>query len=232
MITKAVNELVEYATFHLGLDKKDVVYVRNMLLDSLNLSECYEGEIDSEKIKNMTVPDEILNSIAEYVKENAIVDELLIPNFLAKLMGFATPSPSAVERTFAEKYKVDKKSATDYLYDLSIKNNYIQKTAVDKNLWWQADYKQGSSLEITINLSKPEKNNKDIAKLLTQKSTNYPKCVLCYENVGFAGNLTKAARQNLRTIDLKLGGEEWFMQYSPYVYYDEHCIVINKEHHP
>ncbi|MEG1520315.1 MAG: UDP-glucose--hexose-1-phosphate uridylyltransferase [Clostridia bacterium] len=232
MITKAVNELVEYATFHLGLDKKDVVYVRNMLLDSLNLSDCYEGEIDSEKIKNMTVPDEILNSIAEYVKENAIVDELLIPNFLAKLMGLATPSPSAVERTFAEKYKADKKSATDYLYDLSIKNNYIQKTAVDKNLWWQADYKQGSSLEITINLSKPEKNNKDIAKLLTQKSTNYPKCALCYENVGFAGNLTKAARQNLRTIDLKLGGEEWFMQYSPYVYYDEHCIVINKEHHP
>lgn len=230
MVEKVVEELIEYAEIHLGMDKADKVYFRNLLLDSLNLTQASQADVDLEKIKKMTVPDEILNCIADYAREKNLVDEALIPNFLAKIMGLVTPSPSAVEKTFNALYEDDKNLATSYLYDLSIKNNYIQKTAVDKNLWWQADYDDGQSLEITINLSKPEKSNKDIAKLLTQVSTNYPKCMLCYENVGFAGNYSKPARQNLRTIDLELDGEKWFMQYSPYVYYDEHCIVINKKH--
>ena len=230
MIQNTLNELMAYAKIHLGMESDDAVFYKNIVADMMNVVELDSNEVDEDRIDKMLVPDEILAEITVYLLENEIVEDILVPNFLAKIMGIITPTPSAVTRKFKELYSVDKSSATDYLYDLSIKNNYIQKTAVDKNLWWQADYENGASLEITVNLSKPEKSNAEIAKLLTQKSTNYPKCMLCSENVGFAGNLSKPARQHLRTIDLTVDGAEWFMQFSPYVYYDEHCIVVNKDH--
>ena len=230
MIQNTLNELMAYARIHLGMESEDEVFYKNIIADLMNVLELDSNAVDEEKIRGMKVPDEILEKISKYLLENKIVEEILLPNFLGKVMGFITPTPSAVTKKFKELYSVDKVSATDYLYDLSIKNNYIQKTAVDKNLWWQADYDDGASLEITINLSKPEKSNADIAKLLTQKSTNYPKCMLCNENVGFAGNLSKPARQNLRVVDIEIDKTPWFMQFSPYVYYDEHCIIINKDH--
>jgi UDPglucose--hexose-1-phosphate uridylyltransferase len=122
--------------------------------------------------------------------------------------------------------------ACEYFYTLSVKNNYVQKTAISKNLKWE--YKDGDKyLEITINLSKPEKDNKEIAKLLTApKKGKYPACLLCKENEGFQGTLTHPARENIRTISLKMGGEDWFVQYSPYAYYDEHMIAISNKHTP
>lgn len=232
MIKKNINELIVYAKLHLGLQKKDEVFYRNIIAGMLNVTEIETQEVDEKTISKMQVPDEILNNISKHIKEKKLVDDAFVPNFIAKLIGIITPLPSVVQNKFDEYYKESPIKATDYLYNLSIKNNYIQKTAIDKNIWWKTEFEQGEDLEITINLSKPEKNNKDIAKLLTQKATNYPKCPLCYDNVGFSGDLKKAARQTLRTIDLILGGEDWFLQYSPYSYYEEHCIIINKKHRP
>ncbi len=230
MIQNTINNLVAYSQIHLGVKALDKVFLKNILCDLLSVTDMFETEVDEKAISQMKVPDVMLDEVKNHIIENNLMEEEYIPNYLGKIMGYLTPMPSQVAEKFNELYACDKVKATDYLYDLSIKNNYIQKTAVDKNLWWQADYEKGQSLEITINLSKPEKSNKDIAKLLTEKSTNYPKCMLCYDNVGFKGNLSKPARQNLRTVDLTLDKGDWFMQYSPYVYYDEHCIVINKNH--
>ena len=123
-------------------------------------------------------------------------------------------------------------AACDYLYDISVKNGYVQKTAIARNLKWE--YADGNNvLEITVNLSKPEKNNKDVAKLLTApQGKKYPACALCKENEGVEGTATHPPRRNIRTVKMSIGGEKWFMQYSPYAYYDEHCIVINEEHVP
>mgnify|MGYP003016728631 CR=1 FL=1 len=127
--------------------------------------------------------------------------------------------------------EVSSKDATDYFYDLSVASNYIRKNRTDKNIRFKKFYKYGD-IEITINLSKPEKDPKAIALAKNQKSSNYPKCLLCKENVGFAGNVNHPARQNHRIIPLKLDGQDYYMQYSPYVYYNEHCIVFNAKHTP
>jgi len=147
-------------------------------------------------------------------------------------LGLLSPRPSSVTKVFNVLKGISPERATEYLYDLSIKNDYIQKTKVDKNLKWIASFPDGPALEISINLSKPEKNNKDIAKLLTAAPTGYPECLLCKENVGFAGSASHPARENIRVIPLTLDGGRWYLQYSPYVYYPHHCIVFYDEHVP
>lgn len=227
---KTVEELLYYAEYHLGLKKRDENYIRNLLMEKLRLKNRYDGEIDKKALENLTVPDCFAERISEYAKSSALCDEYLVPNFVCGIFGLITPVPSAVEERFYELYNENPSSAFSYLFDLSIKNNYVQKTAVDRNIKWRADFPE-NYLEITINLSKPELNNKDIAKNLSDEgNTSYPKCALCAENEGFIGTVKKAPRQNIRTVDITLGGEEWFMQYSPYQYYDEHCIAINKTH--
>ena len=182
----------------------------------------------------MVVPDELINELISYAIENQLADNEIEADLFANyIMGVLSPKPSEVNNMFMSlKEKTGSQSACDYLYNLSIKNYYVRKTAIDKNIKWDAD-KLDIPLEITINLSKPEKNNKDIAKLLTApKSDKYPECMLCKENEGFYGTLTHPARTNLRTISLELAGEEWAMQYSPYLYFDEHCILFSKKHTP
>ena len=149
------------------------------------------------------------------------------------VMGVLSPRPSEVNNMFMSlKEKRGSQTACDYLYNLCIKNYYVRKSAIDKNVKWDAD-KQDIPFEVTINLSKPEKDNKDVVKLLTApKTEKYPECNLCKENEGFYGTLTQPARTNLRTISLTLAGEEWAMQYSPYLYFDEHCILFSKKHTP
>ena len=146
-------------------------------------------------------------------------------------MNCLMPRPSQVVKTFYELYEKDKKSATDYYYDLSRASNYIRVDRVEKDKLWTAPTEYGD-LVITINLSKPEKDPKAIAAAKNAPQSGYPKCALCRENEGYLGSANQAARGNHRLIPLELGGEKWFLQYSPYVYYNEHCIVLSSEHRP
>ena len=228
-----IEKLIRYAKKFLHLEELDVIYTRNILLREFKLTEPYNGGEDLSFIDSLEVPDVLVKDIETYALENGLIEEGYENLYSTYVMGIISPLPSKVNKTFNEiKAKKGIQSACDYLYELSIKNNYIQKTAIDKNLKWE--YQDGDNiLEITINLSKPEKSNKDIAKLLqAPKTTNYPACLLCKENTGFEGNLKHPARENIRTIALKLAGEDWFVQYSPYAYYDEHCIAISNEHVP
>lgn len=141
------------------------------------------------------------------------------------------PRPHTVNEKFKQKYMVSPKVATDYYYKLSIASNYIRKSRTDKNIIWKKYVKYGN-IEISINLSKPEKDPKEIAKAKLIKSSGYPKCLLCKENVGFSGDLNRAARQTHRIIPIELATGNYYLQYSPYVYYNEHCIVLNGQHTP
>ena len=234
---KLIEKLIVYADAFLGLNSLDVVYTRNFLLNALKLSSPLKDALSKteiEAVKEMVVPDELVEELIAYALENKLADNEIEADLFANyVMGVLSPKPSEVNNMFmALKEKTGSQSACDYLYNLSIKNYYVRKTAIDKNIKWDAD-KLDIPLEITINLSKPEKNNKDIAKLLTApKSDKYPECMLCKENEGFYGSLTHPARTNLRTISLELAGEEWAMQYSPYLYFDEHCILFSKKHTP
>lgn len=228
-----VEKLLCYAEKHLHLEAVDKTYVRNVLLSELKAGEPYEGEIDSESIAQMDVPDALFDELKTFAIENQLCEEYNAEIFCSNIFGMLTPMPSVVNREFGNIKNSDgAQVACDYLFDMCIKNGYIQKTAIGRNLKWT--YQDGDRiLEITVNLSKPEKNNKDIAKLLTApQSKKYPKCLLCKENEGFEGTLTHPPRRNLRTIKLRLGGQKWFVQYSPYAYYDEHCIAINEDHVP
>ena len=228
-----VEKLIAYAEEFLHLKKLDVVYTRNLLLREFGCKEPMEGA-DVSAVKTMRVPDELVAETERYALENHLCEEGEENLYSTYIMGILTPKPSEVNEAFFRLRKEEGiKAACAYFYDLCIKNNYIQKTAVDRNLKWE--YKDGDNiLEITINLSKPEKDNKEIAKLLVKKAEKpkYPKCLLCKENEGFEGSLSHPARENIRTITLDLAGEEWFVQYSPYAYYDEHCIAISRQHVP
>ncbi len=229
-----VEKLLVYAIANLDLKERDVCYVRNLLLREFRLTEPCADKLDLEFIKKYEVPDELTKQIETYALENGIVEEGYENLYSTYIFGMLSPLPSSVNKAFNSiRAKKGAKEATDYLYNLSIKNNYVQKTAIGKNLKW--DYKDGDRcLEITINLSKPEKDNKEIAKLLTlpKSKSKYPACMLCPENEGFMGSLTYPARENLRTVSLALGGEPWFVQYSPYGYYNEHIIAVSEKHVP
>ncbi len=230
-----VEKLLKYATTFLYLNERDVIYMRNLLLREFKLIEPFEGDVDLSYIESFDVPDEIVNELEEYAIENGLTTDIERNLYSTYIFGILSPLPSVVNQTFRElKEKEGILSACKYFYDLSIKNNYIQKTAISRNMLWI--YQDGDKyLEITINLSKPEKDNKEIAKLLTVKPTQkakYPACFLCKENEGFQGSLTHPARENIRTISLEMGGKEWFVQYSPYAYYNEHMIAISNDHQP
>lgn len=227
------ERLLAYARRFLHLDARDEVYMRNVLLAEFGLHAPYEGVPDVSDAEKMDVPDALNAEIAAYALENGLADEESAERYCAKIFGMLTQLPSVVNDEFSRLLEQKgPQDACDYLYGISVKNGYIQKTAISRNLKW--DYRDGSNtLEITVNLSKPEKNNKDIAKLLTAPQTRkYPMCALCKENEGFEGTATHPPRQNIRTVKMSLGGEKWFMQYSPYAYYDEHCIAISENHTP
>ena len=228
------EKLLAYAQEFLHLDKLDAIYTRNLLLREFRLTEPAE-EADVADVKKMSVPDELVAAVESYARENGLCEEGTENLYSTYIFGILTPKPSKVNEEFYRLRESEGvEAACAYFYDMCIKNNYIQKTAIDKNLKWE--YRDGNNiLEITINLSKPEKDNKEIAKLLTVKKSDkpkYPKCLLCKENEGFEGSLSHPARENIRTIKLDLAGEDWFVQYSPYAYYDEHCIAISYNHVP
>lgn len=232
MVEKTIKEAVYYAEKHLGLKEEDAIYFTNLLLAYCDAKAPYEGEIDESHFSSLQVPDEIVDDFVSYFVSKGI-DEGEASRKATYIMGILSPLPSEVNSAFFSLYRDDPSHATDYLYRLSIANDYIAKTKVDKNEVWTATYPSSPSLEISINLSKPEKNNKDIAKLVKAPSTNsYPRCVLCKENLGFEGNSHHPARENIRIIPLTLAGGRWYFQYSPYVYYYEHCILFYEKHIP
>ena len=229
-----IEKLLTYAEEFLHLEPLDKIYKRNILLREFKLDAPCDDAGDLSFIKDLTVPDVLVKEIEDYALENSLAVDGLLNLYSTYIFGILSPLPSVVNKEFfAIRESQGIQKACDYLFNLSIKNNYIQKTAIDKNIMWE--YRDGDNiLEITINLSKPEKDNKEIAKLLSlpKKATKYPACLLCKENEGYEGHASHPARENIRTISLTLDGEDWFVQYSPYAYYNEHCIVINKKHTP
>lgn len=224
-----INRLLNYGLQNGMIYEDDIDYSANLLVDLLKLDTFEKEDID-EKLE--TANDIIENILSYAVKKGLVEDSVVFKDlFDTKLMNCIMPRPSEVINQFNNLKEVSSKDATDYFYDLSVASNYIRKNRTDKNIRFKKFYKYGD-IEITINLSKPEKDPKAIALAKNQKSSNYPKCLLCKENVGFAGNVNHPARQNHRIIPLKLNGDNYYFQYSPYVYYNEHCIIFNKEHKP
>ncbi len=225
---KTVEGLVYYATINLKLSKYDTDYVKNLIYRDLNILDIKNVKIDKKSIKEMKLPDIFLDSILEYAITNNIIEKEESDMLLTKIMGYLTPSPSLVNKEF-KKIK-DPIKKVDYLYKLGEKTNYIKTTAINKNIKWET--KHAPKLTITINLSKPEKDNKEIAKLLTMTKSDYPKCMLCKENLGYPGRINYPARQTLRFTPMKLNKENWYLQFSPYAYYNQHCIAFNEKHVP
>ena len=228
-----IEKLLKYAKAFLYLESRDEIYFRNLLLREFKLDAPSNLTVDLSYVEKLDVPDELVEEIEQYALENGIVEKGYETLYSTYIFGILSPLPSVVNKTFTEiKNTQGIKKACEYFYNLSVKNNYVQKTAISKNLKWEY-IDNDKCLEITINLSKPEKDNKEIAKLLSvPKTSKYPACLLCKENEGFCGTLTHPARENIRTISLSLGGEDWFVQYSPYAYYNEHMIAISNNHMP
>lgn len=229
MINKLINELVTYGVSRCLVADDDKVYVTNRLLELFGLTKFEEEKVDKERPLA-----DILEDMIKYAHDNGLLEEDTITMkdlFDTKIMGLLTPAPSVVRRNFREIYKTNSKLATDYYYNFSKNTNYIRADRIAKDEKWVTETEYGP-IDITINLSKPEKDPRDIAKAGQAKKTGYPNCLLCMENEGYAGHFFHPARQNHRIIPIELGGEDYFLQYSPYVYYNEHCIIFNKKHTP
>ena len=230
-ISNTLQNLVTYAVQKGMAEESDRVYLTNLLLGELKLADFAP---DQPKDTPMPALDAMLAELCDYAAAAGLIPDNTTTQrdlFDTKLMGILTPRPSQVVAAFNARYALSPRQATDYFYDLARNSNYIRTDRVKKDLKWVYEGKYGA-LDITINLSKPEKDPKAIAAAKLQKATGYPKCLLCRENEGFAGGLTHPARQNIRLIPLKMNGEEWFLQYSPYVYYNEHCIALSGAHTP
>ena len=224
-----INRLINFGLQKQMFSKDDVIYVVNLLLDLFKLNDFTEEEVNEE----LEVCSDILEEMLDYACKIGLIEDNNTERdlFDTRIMNCLMPRPSEVISKFNELYKINPSKATNYFYDLSIASNYIRKARTDKNIRFKHFYKYGN-IEITINLSKPEKDPKEIMKAKLVKASGYPKCLLCKENVGFAGNFNHPARQTHRIIPLNLNNQTYYLQYSPYVYYNEHCIVFNSEHKP
>lgn len=228
-INTEINRLLNFA-FQQGLIREeDIYYAANKLIDLLQVAEFQPMEIQ-EDLETATP---ILENILDFAVEKGLLENTVNERdlFDTRIMDCVMPRPSEIKRTFDELYAENPVTATNWYYRTSIASDYIRKDRIDKNIIWQSPTEYGD-LDITINLSKPEKDPRDIAKAKSVKSSGYPKCLLCRENEGYAGHAGHPARQTLRLIPLTLNNHQWFLQYSPYTYYNEHCIVLNKDHIP
>ncbi|MHC0036961.1 UDP-glucose--hexose-1-phosphate uridylyltransferase [Pseudoneobacillus sp. C159] len=228
MIFGMVGQLLNKAIDVNLIEKDDEIYARNQVLSLLDLED-YPAT-NQENMANRTIPD-ILEEIVTYAaKNNIIPDESYLKEiFVSKIMNCFLSKPSEVNKTFYEKYQQSPKMATDFFYLLSQNSNYIQTKALSKNIQYQVHTEYGA-LDITINLAKPEKDPKQIEKERAMKSLNYPKCLLCIENEGYQGRPEHPARSNHRMIRMDINGGNWLFQFSPYLYYPEHSILLSEEH--
>ncbi|MGN0655432.1 MAG: UDP-glucose--hexose-1-phosphate uridylyltransferase [Ruminiclostridium sp.] len=229
MICSTISELIEYAVSNSLIEEIDSIYIRNTLMDALGVSVWEEQECHR---KNRSI-DEILGDLVDYACEKGIIRDSGASRdlFDTRLMGILTPLPSGVNRKFRRLLSENPAEATEWYYDFSAKTNYVRAGRIARDIRWTYGCDYGV-LDITINRSKPEKDPRDIAAAKNSPKTSYPACQLCIENTGFAGTLTHPARQNLRPVEMQVNGEKWWFQYSPYGYYNEHCIVFNDKHIP
>lgn len=229
MISRVISELVSYAENKGLIQNEDREWAVNRVLEILNIDEYEEQNV--EEVRPVV---DILNDICDYAADNGLMEEDTVTYrdlFDTKIMGALVPMPSEVSRKFWELYKTNPREATDWYYDFSKNTNYIRIDRTSKDVKWKSETEYGE-LDITINLSKPEKDPKAIALAKTLPQSSYPKCLLCKENVGYAGTVKHPARQNHRVMGITINDCKWFLQYSPYFYYNEHCIVFNSEHLP
>ena len=225
-----ISRLLEYGLQRGLIAPEDKAYAANRMLALLGLREFEPQPVEEE----LHTPVEPLERLCQFAAEAGLIDPDTRDGrdqFDTELMNCLMPRPSQVVREFYSLYEKDKQAATDYYYQLARSSNYIRVDRIEKDRMWTAPTPYGD-LVITINLSKPEKDPKAIAAAKSAPQSGYPKCALCRENEGYLGSANQAARGNHRLIPLTLGGEPWFLQYSPYVYYNEHCIVLSGEHRP
>ena len=228
MIDDSIEKLVDYALEKGLIEEGDRIWAENTLLHALGLDSFTRPEaVPHAELET------VLAELIAYGVEHGLLDDSITEKdlFDSRLMGLLTPRPSEVIRRFRALYAEDPKKATDYYYDLSRASDYIRTYRVAKDLKWKSATEYGE-LDITVNLSKPEKDPKAIAAAGKAKASGYPKCLLCREAEGYAGRLDYPGRANHRLIPLTLNGECFCLQYSPYVYYNEHCIVLNSRHVP
>ncbi|MBR5772679.1 MAG: UDP-glucose--hexose-1-phosphate uridylyltransferase [Clostridia bacterium] len=227
-VFEAVTALINYAVKENLIEEADRVFCTNRVIDTLGL-DSYEYETPG---KDYSL-EEILKYLLDFACENGLCEDSVVYRdlFDTKIMGLLTPMPSKVISEFNKRYAVSPVTATEYYYNLSRKSDYIREYRIKNDVKWVTATDYGD-IDITINLSKPEKDPKAIAAARNAKQSGYPKCMLCKENEGYSGRVNHPARQNHRIIPVTVNGENWFFQYSPYVYYNEHCIVFNSEHTP
>ena len=239
----AVKNLVAYALKTGLIEEEDIIYLVNSLLIILGQDS---AEFDTDEIKGLsanidqaaiddgTFLEAVLKELDDYAAASGLIenDSVVYRDlFDTKLMGALTERPSAVIKKFNEKYAVSPEAATEYYYNFSRNTDYIRRYRISKDMKWTAETEYGD-LDITINLSKPEKDPKAIAAARNAKQSGYPKCQLCWENEGYSGRVDHPARENHRIIPVTIQNSKWGFQYSPYVYYNEHCIVFNSKHIP
>ena len=241
MICEDILKLTEYGMVTGLVPEEDERFTINRLLELFELEEldedavaAYQSRTPMSREEAEESLEELLNRLLDYAYENGILKENSVVYrdlFDTKIMGMLMPRPGEVIHKFQSLYEKDAKAATDYYYTLSQDSNYIRRYRVEKDQKWKVDSPYGE-IDITINLSKPEKDPKAIAAARNVKSGSYPKCLLCPENEGYAGRVNHPARQNHRIIPITINDTPWGFQYSPYVYYNEHCIVFNYQHTP
>jgi len=230
MVDSAIGKLVDYAVRNGLIDSCDRIWAINSILEVMKLDSCTvpaetDGDIDLAAVLDELCDDAYARGV---LAENSVVYRDL---FDTALMGRLTPPPHEVRAKFGALLEQDARAATDWYYKLSQDTNYIRRDRIAKDMQWKAATPYGE-LDITINLSKPEKDPKAIAAAKNLPASNFPRCLLCKENEGYAGRVNHPARQNHRVVPVTINESPWYLQYSPYVYYNEHCIVFNAEHTP
>lgn len=226
----SIARLVQYGIETGLIEEEDRIYTTNRILEVLG-EESYEP---TEQIFLHVNLEETLQELLGYALEKGLLKQDTVDcrdSFDTKLMGCLVPRPSEVNRHFWELYKESPVRATDYFYKFSQDTNYIRRSRIEKDIRWKVSSEYGE-IDLSINLSKPEKDPRDIAAAKSAKQVGYPKCLLCKESVGYAGRIGYPARQNHRTISLTINQTPWGFQYSPYVYYNEHCILFQHQHIP
>ena len=229
MFYRNIKKLVQYG-IDTGLTPEcERIYTTNLLLDVFGEDNYEDSDITGQKI----VLEDVLGALLDEAVARGIIEDSIVYRdlFDTKLMNCLMPRPAQVQETFAKKYESSPKEATDYFYKLSQDSDYIRRYRVKKDRKWTVDSPYGE-IDITINLSKPEKDPKAIAAAKLAKASSYPKCLLCVENEGYAGRVNHPARENHRIMPITVNDSAWGFQYSPYVYYNEHCIVFNGQHTP
>lgn len=229
MLSENIKKLVEYGVQAGLVPECERIYTTNLLLGLFHEDSFEDVETGLE---NISLEEVLKNLLDEAVSRGIIEDSIVYRDlFDTKLMNCLMPRPAQVQKSFWEKYEKSPEEATEYFYKLSQDSDYIRRYRVNKDMKWKVDSPYGE-IDITVNLSKPEKDPKAIAAAKNAKASSYPKCLLCMENEGYAGRVNHPARENHRIIPITINDSKWGFQYSPYVYYNEHCIVFNGQHTP